>query len=141
MNKANNDNFYLKYIKAKNRYLELKYNQLGSGISSSKTRVFGSNSDSDSVSDSVSDSDYVSDSSSGSKETKFSVVTYNVFGVKDGFFIEDRVDSIIKAIFRRGEPDVICLQEATSIVIDSILSRYRNYKVRTKLYTIDREKK
>jgi exonuclease III len=58
---------------------------------------------------------------------------------KDGFFIEDRVDSIIKEIFRRGEPDVICLQEATSIVIDSILSRYRKYKVWTKLDTIDRE--
>jgi endonuclease/exonuclease/phosphatase family metal-dependent hydrolase len=97
-----NEEYFLKY---KNDYLKLKYNQIGSG-----------------------------------KGKNFSVVTYNVFGtIEAGKYINERVDHIVSEIFSKGSPDVICLQEATKIVIDKIIEKYPEYKKWTKLEVIDQE--
>lgn len=67
-----------------------------------------------------------------------SVVTYNVFGTyNEGRYIEDRCDYIINEIFKNGNPDIICLQEATEIIINNIIKKYLMYKSWTKVDTID----
>lgn len=69
---------------------------------------------------------------------KLSVVTYNVYGTyKDGKYINIRCDYIINEIFKNNNPDIVCLQEATEIVINNIVEKYPAYKVWSKLDTID----
>ena len=66
-----------------------------------------------------------------------SVVSYNVYGTyKEGKYIEERCQHIIDEIFKHDNPDVICLQEATEIVIETIIKRNPIYKIWTKLDTI-----
>lgn len=100
-----NEEYFFKYQNYKNKYLNLKNNQIGSGRG---------------------------------EKNKFSVVTYNVFGtIEKGKYINERVKHIVSEIFSKGEPDVICLQEATSIVIDKIIEKHPEYEKWTKLDVID----
>jgi exonuclease III len=71
---------------------------------------------------------------------KFSVVTYNVFGTtEEGKYIKERLNHIVSEIFSKGEPDVICLQEATSIVINRIKKLYPDYFIWKKLDVINKK--
>lgn len=74
-----------------------------------------------------------------SASTKLSIVSYNLYGKephphKRGH-IEKRCPHIIAEIFKNGEPDVICLQEVTQYILDTIEQSYPGYHIWTKLQT------
>jgi exonuclease III len=109
-----------KYLKYKEKYLALKNQMYGSTMIDRNLEL---------------DNNQIG----SGKKTTFSVVTYNVFGTtEEGKYIHDRLDHIISEIFSKGEPDIICLQEATNIVIDKIAKKYPKYNIWTKLEVIDK---
>ena len=55
------------------------------------------------------------------------VVTYNVYGTKSkGKYLKIRLPYIVKEIIKNGNPDIICLQEATNPIINALKKNYQN---------------
>lgn len=56
------------------------------------------------------------------------LVSYNVYGTLDNNkYIDKRLTYIVDEIFKNGIPDIICLQEATHLVIDAVHKKIPNY--------------
>jgi len=58
------------------------------------------------------------------------VVTYNVYGTKSkGKYLKIRLPYIVKEIIKNGNPDIICLQEATNPIINALKKKLPKYYV------------